>query len=122
MKERRRAPRVPAKLPIELRLPGQKSAFVGETINLSVNGIYFKSEYFMEEGTKLPILLKLPEEGASGACSIAPEGIVVRCLPEEEEPAAKSYEIACFFMSIEELDSENLKTYLTERLAAQKAG
>ena len=121
MKERRREPRVPIELVLELRLPGQKTAPLGKSINLSGNGLYFVSEYFMEEGTRLPILIDLPEEGNCEATTIRPEGIVVRCSPEEEDPAVKSYQIACYFMSIEDDERENLTAYLAVRQQSIKA-
>ena len=122
MKERRREPRVPIELELELRLPGQKTAPLGKSVNLSSNGLYFVSEYFMEESTRLPILIKLPEMGACEATTIRPEGIVVRCRPDREDPAAKSYEIACYFMSLDDEERENLTAYLAARLQSQNAG
>ena len=106
MKERRRAPRIEASLKLELRLPGRQVATIGETLNISSNGIYFKTGYFMSEGTKLPIIIHLPASDELEATTVQPEGIVVRCIPEEEDPAVDVYEVACFFMEVEEEDAE----------------
>ena len=116
MKERRKAPRMDARLSLELRLPGKQVASLGETMNISNNGVYFSTEYFMNEGTKLPIVIHFPAEGDLPATGIKPEGIVVRCIPEEEDPTVDCYEVACFFMEMEEEDQERLDAFIENRL------
>ncbi len=116
MKERRRAPRIAAQLSLELRLPGRQLASLGETVNISSNGVYFRSEYFMAEGTKLPILIHLPAENGLAEATVQPEGLVVRCTPEQEDPSVGEYEVACFFMEMEEQDENRLTAFLTRKL------
>lgn len=112
MQERRRAPRLKVKLTVELRMPGSQVASLGKTLDLSRNGAYFRTEYFMSEGTRLPISLYLPADKGAPAVQINPDGIVVRCVPEEEDPAVKDYEVAVFFMDITEDEQEILNAFL----------
>jgi hypothetical protein len=121
MKERRKAPRVEAKLKLELRLPGKQTATLGESLNISRNGIYFQTRYFMEEGTKLPIRIELPREGNDPDPVIRPGGVVVRCKPAQEDPAVDRYEIACFFLSINDKDLAKLDDYLMRSFQAARA-
>ncbi|MCP4548351.1 MAG: PilZ domain-containing protein [bacterium] len=115
MKERRRAERVDASLKLELRLPGMPNAFLGESINISCNGIYFQTEYFMEEGTRLPMHIILGGEKNIEVATICPDGVVVRCTPEEDDPACKEYHVACFFMEISDDDQATLDTYIASK-------
>lgn len=121
MEDRRRATRIVVNLKLELRLPGRQVASIGESLNISSNGVYFRTEYFMAEGTKLPIIIHLPEDKGFEATKVQPEGIVVRCAPEEEDPAVESYEVACFFMEVEEEDQERLNQYLAHRIKIANA-
>lgn len=120
MKERRRAPRIEANLKLELRMPNQETAALGETLNISRNGIYFRTEYYMSEGTKLPISIHLPADPAAPAASVRPEGIVVRCIPEVEDPRVDNYEVACFFMEITKEDQERLDAFLERRFQSSQ--
>ena len=122
MQERRRAPRIEAHLKLELRLPGRQVATLGETLNISSNGVYFRTEYFMAESTKLPIIIHLPAAAGAAAALLRPEGIVVRCIPEEEDPSVDTYEVACFFLEIAENDQQKLNQFLAERMRAANPG
>jgi len=121
VQERRRAPRLKVKLPVVLRMPGAEVATLGETLDLSRNGAYFTSEYFMSEGTRLPVTLELPADEAHAAARIHPDGIVVRCLPEEEDPAVRSYEVAVFFMDMIKDEQLLLDAFLERRLGRATA-
>lgn len=121
MEERRRAPRLKVKLSIALRLPGGEEAVLGETLDLSRNGAYFSSEYFMAEGTRLPVTLGLPADEAHPAATIHPDGIVVRCQPEVEDPAVRSYEVAVFFMDLDKDEQLLLDGFLERRLGRATA-
>jgi hypothetical protein len=116
VKERRRAARVDVKLDLELRLPGMQSATLGETINISSNGIYFTSEYFMDEGTKLPLRVEIPAKGGFPTAAVCPTGIVVRCEPGVEDPDVALYKVACFFMEMDEDDQLALENYIKSHL------
>ncbi|MDP6419403.1 MAG: PilZ domain-containing protein [Candidatus Krumholzibacteria bacterium] len=118
MEERRRARRLDISLKLEIRLEPGSTSDLGRTLNLSSSGVYFDSPYHMEEGTKLPLTLHLPEEDEqSNPWVLRQDGIVVRCEPEEEDPAVSSYRIACFFYSIEEEERDRLEDYISSRTA-----
>lgn len=121
MEERRRAPRLKVKLSIALRLPDGETAALGETLDLSRNGAYFTSEYFMAEGTRLPVTLELPADEAYPSAAIHPDGIVVRCQPEAEDPAVRSYEVAVFFMDLAKDEQLLLDGFLERRLGRATA-
>ena len=121
MQERRRAPRLKVELPVMLRMPGTAVATLGETLDLSRNGAYFTSEYFMSEGTRLPVTLELPGDEGHPAAAIHPDGIVVRCLPEQEDRAVRSYEVAVFFMNLIKDEQLLLDAFLERRLGRATA-
>jgi hypothetical protein len=112
MQDRRRAPRIRTQLKLELRLPGQESAALGETLDLSSNGVHFQTPYYLEEGIRLPLRIYLRAADGQAAPVITPGGVVVRCFPEHEDPAVDRYEAACFFLEISEPDQERLDAYL----------
>ena len=117
MKERRAAIRIDIELDLELRLPGRDSALIGKSMNLSHSGVYFLTEYFMEEGTKLPLSILLTAEGEGGEdWTFRTDAIVVRCLPPVEQPGTKSYKVACFFYDIDEEDRDRLDQYVRYHL------
>lgn len=119
MKERRRAPRIDLDLALKLRLPKQGETDLGQTVNLSYNGVYFRTSYHMEEGTRLPLTIYLDSEGNE---KILAEGLVVRCRPELENPDVSDYMVACFFMDMEEKDKEILALFVQSRLTPQTPG
>lgn len=121
VQERRRAPRLKIKLNVDLRMPGRQVARLGDSIDISRNGAYLCTEYFMAEGTRLPVTVHLPEDKGSPSSEIHPDGIVVRCVPEVEDPAVKEYEVAIFFMDVDEDEQELLNAFLERRLAQGQA-
>ncbi len=121
MQERRRAPRLKVKLSVDLRMPGRQTARLGNTIDLSCNGAYFTTEYFIGEGTRLPITIELPAEKGIPAAEIHPDGIVVRCQPEQEDPEVKEYEVAVFFMDLVEDEQNHLTGFLERKLGKAQA-
>jgi hypothetical protein len=94
--ERRRGRRVQARLQIELQLEPGSPAHASDTINISANGVYFKSPRFVAPLTKLGLRLLLPDDDGRDQ-AVACQGIVVRCLPEEPAADVDSYEVACYF-------------------------
>jgi c-di-GMP-binding flagellar brake protein YcgR len=116
--DRRKAVRIPAKLAMEIRISDVDTAKV-ESINVSANGVYFWSDTFIPELTKLDITLDLPtgkDEKARGK-SVACTGVVVRTEPPEEQPGVDAYEIACYFTSIHNSDKETLESYILKQVA-----
>lgn len=116
--DRRRAVRVPAKLAMEIRISDTDTAKV-ESINVSANGVYFTSDKYIPELTKLDITLDLPTakdveaRGDAVVCS----GVVVRTEPPEERIGVDRYEIACYFTSIDPSDREALESYILKQVA-----
>jgi c-di-GMP-binding flagellar brake protein YcgR len=116
--DRRKAVRIPAKLAMEIRISDVDTAKV-ESINVSANGVYFISDKYIPELTKLDITLELPAKkgqrarGRNVVCS----GVVVRTEPPEQLSGVDEYEIACYFTSIDPADRETLETYILKQVA-----
>ncbi len=120
MKERRGADRLDIKAEVELDLPGREHPLLGTTLNISHSGVYFETGYFMEEGTKLPMIVRLPSgEGDDDVWPFSQEGIVVRCEPPEETPEQESYRVACFFYDIDESSRDRLDAYVQANLNSE---
>ena len=117
MKERRGAARLDISTDVELDLPGREHPLLGMTINISHSGVYFETSYFMDEGTKLPMIIRLPLDDSGDVWPFTQEGIVVRCEPPVEEPAQESYKVACFFFDIDEENRAKMDAYVHERIA-----
>jgi c-di-GMP-binding flagellar brake protein YcgR len=116
--DRRKAVRIPAKLAMEIRIGEIDTAKV-ESINVSANGVYFTSDKYIPELTKLDITLDLPakkDQKARGK-SVVCTGVVVRTEPPQEQPGVDTYEIACYFTSIDGSDKETLESYILKQVA-----
>jgi len=103
---------------MEIRISDVDTARV-ESINVSANGVYFSSDKFIPELTKLDITLDLPtakDEKARGDAVVC-SGVVVRTEPPEEDASVGTYEIACYFTSIDEADQETLEAYILKQVA-----
>ncbi len=103
---------------MEIRISDVDTARV-ESINVSANGVYFSSDKFIPELTKLDITLDLPtakDEKARGDAVVC-SGVVVRTDPPEEDASVGTYEIACYFTSIDEADQETLEAYILKQVA-----
>lgn len=117
MIERRGAPRLDIRVEVELDLPGTEHPLLGTSLNVSHSGVYFETGYFMEEGTKLPMIIRLPEEDDQWL--LLQEGIVVRCVPPQEDPDREDYKVACFFYDIDEATRDRLDAYVRARMPAE---
>lgn len=117
MRERRRAPRIPARLAMEIELGGKRLGGA-QSINVSANGIYFSSQTYIEPLTKLRITLVLPKESpmAGEGRLVRCEGIVVRTEPDSPLREQGSYEIACYFTDVREEDREILESYILKQI------
>jgi len=116
--ERRRSVRAPAKLAMEVKLSGKDCGHV-ETINVSANGIYFASKSYIAPLTRVEIVLVLPASPGGqggGTREVACEGVVVRTEPETPREGVSSYDIACFFTSIDPRDRSHLESYILNQL------
>ena len=121
MKERRGAARLEIRADLELDLPGQEHPTLGTTLNISHSGVYFETSYFMEEGTKLPLIIQLPAGGDEDddIWAFTQDGIVVRCQPPVEDPKCEAYRVACFFYDIDEDSRRRLEDYVQRRSSAE---
>jgi c-di-GMP-binding flagellar brake protein YcgR len=113
--ERRGSVRVPARLAMEIAVHGGTTSV--ESLNVSANGVYFATRYFIPVLTRLRITLDLAGEGKGArSTSVACDGVVVRTEPEFEDPAVDEYSVACYFTSISERDREALETYILKHV------
>jgi len=103
---------------MEIRISDVDKATV-ESINVSANGVYFWSDKYIPELTKLDITLDLPtskDDKARGK-SVVCTGVVVRTDPPDEQAGVDAYEIACYFTSIDNSDKETLESYILKQVA-----
>lgn len=112
--ERRTAPRIVAKLAMQVAGSGDGSVLTTESINLSASGIQFLSRAFLSPLTKVQLTLLLPPFGSRlrRERMVQCEAIVVRC---EEADGARSrprYELACYFSDVENDDRVLIEQYV----------
>ena len=113
-KEKRKAKRVDARLAITLS--GGKEEAKGETLNVSTNGVYFQSPFFVEPLTKLRLELMIPQpDGRESSAKC--DGIVVRVEPEREDPSVDKYNVAVFFTSIDKGSQKVLTKYIMSKIS-----
>ena len=116
-KETRREQRLPARLHIELTVEDGEQSDVGNTINISANGVYFKSRRYLAPLTVLGLRILLSGEHGRGRPErLDVRGVVVRVEPEEEQEDVQSYEVACFFMDTTPEFRERLGHYVQSNL------
>ena len=111
--DRRKAVRVPARLAMEIKI-GDGAEKV-ESLNVSANGVYFMTKYFIDPLTRLEIVLDLPDaEGVSH--SVTCVGVVVRTQPDTESEIETEYNIACYFTEVSEGDQDTLESYILRQM------
>ena len=117
-KERRRAPRVIAKLAMQIAGVGEDaSVLTTESINLSSGGLQFQSKVALEPLTRVALTLLLPPFGRRLRRSrlVQCRGVIVR-LSEIEAPRQKlKYELACCFTDMALEDRELVEQYVAWR-------
>lgn len=85
--ERRRAPRVPVKLPVKLRAVEGTTPFMvsADSINISERGLYFQMTGPMKPGTRIELSFTMPPEvTGSVAMKIRCVGRVIRVEPDSQ--------------------------------------
>jgi hypothetical protein len=119
--DRRRGERVDAKLTLRVDLPASGEVADLETINISTSGVYFRSDHFIAPMTKLAMALELSVSGDDGGEATVEvlrcEGLVVRTLPEEPDPALDAYEVAVFFTGVDPEGKRILEDHISLLLA-----
>jgi c-di-GMP-binding flagellar brake protein YcgR len=114
--ERRKSQRVEANLAVTVR--GGPGEAKGRALNISTNGIYFESPYFLEPLTKVRLELVIPESDPSKEESIVTcDGVVVRVEPERKAPDISAYRIAIFFTLVSDSSQKKLDRYIRSRMS-----
>jgi hypothetical protein len=117
-KERRRAPRVVAKLAMQIAGVGDEvSVLTTESINLSAGGLQFQSKLPLEPLTKVALTLLLPPFGRRLRRErvVHCEGIIVRAVEIERVRHKQRYELACCFTGLTEENRDLLEQYVVWR-------
>lgn len=109
---RRRAPRIPQRLPIHLRADTEE--LMTETENISVSGAYCTVTRFLSPMTKLQVRLEIP--GPLEATTISCEAAVVRIEPAKPVADRSEYQVAVFFTDLSERDQAALTRYVQQHL------
>jgi len=117
VKERRKHRRASLEVPLDVSDASKKTrGFRAKTVNLSAGGFYCKVPFYIPVYTKLKISMAIPiSEETEEEHVISCEGMVVRTVPEEPDPAVKTYEIGCFFTDIDDYDRLIIEQYLAEK-------
>ena len=118
VRERRKSGRIESKIPISVSGHGSKP--LGMTINISMDGVYFTSEVFIEplEKVKMGLIIPYPEgdNNYDNAGEAEFDGVVVRTEPEEENPDCDEYKIAVFITYLPKRSRKILSTYISNLL------
>ena len=115
--ERRSAPRIVAKLAMQVGGGGDESVLTTESINLSVSGIQFLSRAFLSPLTKVQLSLLIPPFGSRLRRErlVRCEAIVVRCEEADIVRGKPRYELACYFSDVEFDDRVLIEQYIVWR-------
>jgi hypothetical protein len=112
--ERRSAPRIVAKLAMQVAGGEDGSVLTTESINLSASGIQFLSRAFLSPLTKVQLTLLLPPFGSRlrRERMVRCEAIVVRCVEADMVRGKPRYELACYFSDVEFDDRVLIEQYV----------
>jgi len=120
--DRRGARRVNSKLRFEAALGGaeeglQLSSF--ETVNLSISGLYFKSDAPMEPMTRFELEIMFPagngrDDNGSGPFSIKGEGTVVWSAVDVDDPSGSRFEVGVFFSRLDPTGRKRLEAHVDQ--------
>ena len=116
-RERRKSPRIAAKLAMQVSGGDESSVLTTESINLSASGIQFQSRAFLSPLTKVLLTILLPPFGRRLRREriLKCEGIVVRCEEVDQAKRRQRYELACCFMAVPDEERELLEQYVAWR-------
>ena len=109
--ERRRAPRVRAVFPVELR--SQASNAKAQLKDISSNGVCLTSDVAFKEMTEVEMALELPGR----ATPVELIGAVVRCEPLA---AAPTFEVAIYFTRIAVEHRQSIEEFVSIQLASSQ--
>jgi c-di-GMP-binding flagellar brake protein YcgR len=116
-KERRKSPRIVARLALQVERtirPSTERPMTTESVNISSGGIKCLVKSALDEATKVGLTLLLPSFGRKGKKTqvITCNGVVVRNLPKPED----DFELACAFTDIKKEDKLLIEEYIGWRL------
>ena len=116
-RERRQAPRISAKLAMQVAGTDETSVVTTESINLSASGIQFGSRQFLSPLTKVALTLILPAFGRRlrRERMLQCQGVIVRCEERTGPRQQTRYELACYFTDLTEGDRELIEQYVLWR-------
>ncbi len=117
-KERRKAPRVVAKLAMQIAGVGEDAAVLTtESINLSVGGLQFQSKMELPPLTRVALTLLLPPFGRRlrRGRVVQCKGVIVRATEIEMPRQKRKFELACCFTDMAEEDLALVEQYVVWR-------
>jgi hypothetical protein len=116
-RERRKAPRITAKLAMQVSGGDEASVLTTESINLSVSGIQFLSRAFLSPLTKVSLTVLLPPFGRRlrRERMLKVEGVIVRCEEAERARQRPRFEMACYFTDLGGEDRDLVEQYVAWR-------
>jgi len=117
-RERRGAPRVVAKLAMQIAgTDGEASVLTTESINLSAEGLQFQSKVALAPLTKVALTLLLPPFGRRLRRErlVQCQGVIVRTAEIERPRQKRKFELACCFTEISEQDRALVEQYVVWR-------
>jgi c-di-GMP-binding flagellar brake protein YcgR len=117
-KERRRAPRVIAKLAMQIAGVGEDaSVLTTESINLSAGGLQFQSKATLSPLTRVALTLLLPPFGRRlrRGRVVQCQGVIVRAAEIEIPRQKRKFELACCFTDMADGDRELVEQYVVWR-------
>jgi hypothetical protein len=117
-RERRGAPRVVAKLAMQIAgMDGEASVLTTESINLSAEGLQFQSKVALAPLTKVALTLLLPPFGRRLRRErlVQCQGVIVRTAEIERPRQKRKFELACCFTEISEQDRALVEQYVVWR-------
>lgn len=96
-----------------LHVGGHADGIRAESINISSRGLYCKVPRFVHPFSKLRIALDLPFLSRE-AGRIECDAVVVRVEPEVEDPAARDYRLAIYFLNLDRPSADLIQAFLAE--------
>jgi len=116
-RERRKSPRISAKLAMQVAGEDDSSVLTTESINLSATGIQFQSRTPIAPLTKVSLTILLPPFGRRLRREriVKCEGVIVRCEEAARARQRPRYELACYFTDVAGDERELLEQYVAWR-------
>lgn len=117
-KERRRHPRINARLAMQVERSGKSSAerpMTTESVNISSGGINCCVRSSLETATRVGLTILLPSFGRKGKKTqvISCNAVVVR---SEAQPVLGEFDLSCAFTDIKKEDKQLIEEYIGWRL------